>query len=120
MKCKSANKKFVTKLAQQIAHYSYLLAHMEPFCFLAIWNFIPAHDKNIVRQEMRVRKREGEEEDVEEIKAGERRTEGGRIEMGRQAGRQQAGDRIEATFFAPDVCGRAAFVSERAASQPQL
>ena len=41
--------------------------------------------KNIVRQGMRVRKREGEEEDVEEIKAGERRTEGGRIEMGRRA-----------------------------------
>ena len=88
MKCKSANKKLVSKLAQQIAHYSYLLAHMEPFCFLAIWNFIPAHDKNIVRQEMRVRKREGEEEDVEEIKAGER------IEMGRhQAGSQGIGSK---------------------------
>ena len=115
MKCKSANKKLVSKLAQQIAHYSYLLAHMEPFCFLAIWNFIPAHDKNIVRQEMRVRKREGEEEDVEEIKAGER------IEMGRHQAGRRAGDRIEATFFAPDVCGRRpAFVSEPAASQPQL
>ena len=67
--------------------------------------------KNIVRQEMRVRKREGEEEDVEEIKAGER------IEMGRHQAGRRAGDRIEATFFAPDVCGRtAAFVSERPAS----
>ena len=79
--------------------------------------------KNIVRQEMRVRKREGEEEDVEEIKAGERETdgrrEGGRIEMGRQApGRQGIGSKQH--FLHQTFVGAAAFVSERPASLAQL
>ena len=44
------NKKLVSKLEQQIAHHSYL-AHMEPFCFLAIRNIIPAQEKHCAPRE---------------------------------------------------------------------
>ena len=57
---------------------------------------------------MRKRKREGEEEDVEEIKKRERERE------------RWARDRIDVTFFAPDVCGRAAAASAIVSSQAQL
>ena len=61
---------------------------------------------------MRKRKREGEEEDVEEIKKRERERERGRERWAR--------DRIDVTFFAPDVCGRAAAASAIVSSQAQL
>ena len=61
------------------------------------------------------REREGEEEDAEEIKVREREREKGR-EWGDGQSRE---DRIDATFFAPDVCGRAA-AAAILRGQPQL